>query len=56
MVVLPTLGFTAAHDAIAFERAALTGDYSALPFSPPAVVVKHNPIFSHAHLVRPSSV
>jgi hypothetical protein len=33
LVVLQTLGFTAAHDAFAFECAALTGDRRVLPFS-----------------------
>jgi hypothetical protein len=56
LVVLHTLGFTAAYDALAFERAALTGDHGALPFFPAAVVVKHDPISGHVHLVHPRGV
>src|SRR5262249_49812572 len=55
-VVLHTLGFTAEHDAFTLERAALTGDHGALLFSPPTVVVEHDPIAGHVHLVRPRGV
>src|SRR6266511_120463 len=56
LVVSQTFGFTAADDAFAFERSALIGDHRALPFPPPTVVIEHDPIAGHTHLVRPRSV
>lgn len=56
LIVLPTLSFTAAYNAFAFERAAPTSDHGALPFSAPPTIVKHDPIPGHVQLVCPGGV